>query len=250
MDGVELPQVEEVMWGAPGTLLAASVMLDATGEERWREARDETAEALWARRDDEGRWLRRMYGYEFHGLQPWHGLVGNVSALAPPALDGERRRRLVEETAAVLERAAVVEDGLTNWPYSDRPRLASPDGKIRLQFCTGAPGIVATASEYLDEELLIACAELAWRAGPPGMEKGPCICHGTAGTGHAFLKVLARTGDERWLDRARRFATHALAQVERRGHGRYSLWTGDLGVALFAADCIGGRSELPVFDTL
>ena len=28
-----------------------------------------------------------------------------------------------------------------------------------------------------------------------------------------------------WLDRARRFAVHALGQIERRGTGRYSLWT-------------------------
>jgi hypothetical protein len=63
--------------------------------------------------------------------------------------------------------------------------------------------------------------------------------------------VLARTGDERWLDRARRFAAHALEQVERlrkqRGGGRYSLWTGDLGVALYAADCLEERAAYPFF---
>ena len=82
------------------------------------------------------------------------------------------------------------------------------------------------------------------------MEKGPCLCHGTAGTGHAFLKVFERTGDERWLNHARRFALHALEQVERRGQGRHSLFTGDVGVALYAADCIEGRGEIPVFDVL
>ena len=47
---------------------------------------------------------------------------------------------------------------------------------------------------------------------------------------------------------------HALAPVERlraeRGRGRYSLWTGDVGTALFAADCISGTSGYPVFDGL
>jgi Lanthionine synthetase C-like protein len=81
------------------------------------------------------------------------------------------------------------------------------------------------------------------------MEKGPGVCHGTAGNGYAFLKLFARTGDELWLDRARRFAMHALEQVERRGHGRYSLWTGDPGFALFAADCVDGRSDYPILDT-
>jgi lanthionine synthetase-like protein len=242
--------VDEVMWGAPGTLLVASAMLERTGAPRWREVRDATADALWARRKPDGLWEQRLYGEEYRGLQPWHGLVGNVRALLP-ALDDERGRGLEDTTARILERTAVVEDGLANWPYTERPRLASPeDGQIRLQFCCGAPGIVATAYHYLPEELLIAGGELAWRAGPPGMEKGPCICHGTAGTGHAFLKLFARTQDERWLERARRFAVHALEQVERRGHGRYSLWTGDVGVALFAADCVDARGELPVFDVL
>jgi Lanthionine synthetase C-like protein len=76
------------------------------------------------------------------------------------------------------------------------------------------------------------------------------ICHGTAGNGYAFLKAFERTGDELWLDRARRFAVHALDQVERRGHGRYSLWTGDVGVALFAADCLEERTGYPVLDSL
>jgi hypothetical protein len=236
---------DEVMWGTPGTLIAARVMHEWTGEERWRGALRESAEALVARRDADGAWVQHLYGQEFQGLQPWHGVVGNVRALRP-----EPASQLESDAAALLERTAVVEAGRANWPYRVRPQLASPDGRIRLQFCCGAPGIVATASTYLAEELLLAGARLAWAAGPPGMEKGPSLCHGTAGTGYAFLKVFERTGDELWLERARTFAVHALAQVERRGRGRYSLWTGDIGVALFAADCIEGRSEIPVFDVL
>jgi hypothetical protein len=45
---------------------------------------------------------------------------------------------------------------------------------------------------------------------------------------------------------------HALDQVRRlrkqNGRGRYSLWTGDLGVALYVADCITGRGVYPVLD--
>jgi Lanthionine synthetase C-like protein len=242
-------EVEEVMWGSPGTLLAARAMLEWTGDERWHAAWDESAAALLARRNVDALWTQRMYGQEFEGLQPWHGLVGNVHSLRA-MLDDDREAALLRDTAAALERTAVVENGHANWPYRVRPELASPDGTIRMQFCTGAPGVVATASDYLEEELLLAGAELAWNAGPPGMEKGPALCHGTAGTGYAFLKVFERTQDERWLQRARRFAMHALQQVERRDEGRYSLWTGDIGAALFAADCIDVRAELPVFDVL
>jgi hypothetical protein len=239
-------EAEEVMWGTPGTLIAAHAMFAWTGDDRWREAWDESADALWARRDAEGLWTQRLYGQELRSLNPPHGLVGNVQALLP-LLDEERREALKRDTAAVLSRTAAVEDGLANWPPRDRPTLPGPDGQIRVQWCAGGPGIVIAAADYLDEQLLLAGAELAWRTGPPGMEKGPSICHGTAGNGHAFLKVFERTGDERWLDRARQFATHALDQVGRRP-GRYSLWTGDVGVALYASDCLEGRSRYPFLD--
>jgi hypothetical protein len=68
-----------------------------------------------------------------------------------------------------------------------------------------------------------------------------------------MLKTFERTGDEQWLDRARRFAVHALEQVERlrdvRGRGRYSLWTGDVGAALYAADCLDAKARYPILDS-
>jgi hypothetical protein len=68
------------------------------------------------------------------------------------------------------------------------------------------------------------------------------------------LRTFGRTGDKRRLDRARRFAVHALGQIKRwrevRGSGRYSLWTGDLGAALFAADSLDAHAEVPVVDYL
>jgi hypothetical protein len=45
---------------------------------------------------------------------------------------------------------------------------------------------------------------------------------------------------------------HAAAQVERErtevGRGRYSLWTGDPGSALYLALCLDGSPTLPGFD--
>src|SRR5918996_199227 len=90
------------------------------------------------------------------------------------------------------------------------------EGGIRLQWCHGGAGVVASTAPYLEEELLLAGAELVWQAGPASMEKGPGICHGTAGNGYAFLRTFGRTADEGWLERGRRFAVHALDQVATR----------------------------------
>ena len=241
-----------LMWGAPGTMLAARALLDATGEERWADAWRESADALLGRRDGDGLWVQHLYGERSRQLGPIHGAVGNVAALlgGGSLLADERRATLARETAALLERTAVRAGGLANWPVAAGEPLLGSDGQIRLQWDAGAAGIVSTAAGYLDEELLLAGAELVWQAGAHGPEKGSGICHGTAGNGHALLAAFERTQDERWLERARRFATHALEQAgrarEQRGRGRYSLWTGDVGVALFAADCLEARSRYPI----
>jgi hypothetical protein len=231
----------EVMWGAPGTALAAKAMFAWTGEERWREAWLESAESVWSTRDRDGLWTNRLYGQTFRSLTPPHGLVGNIHVLRDALED--RREVLERETGETLRRLAVTEDGLVNWPAREG---GDPE---HLQWCYGAPGIVIAAADYLDEELLLAAAELTWQAGPSSMDKGSGICHGTSGNGFAFLKVFERTGDDVWLERARRFAMHALGQIERRGTGRYSLWTGDVGVALYAAGCLEATAAYPIFDT-
>jgi len=233
-------EANELLWGSPGTMLVARAMFDWTGEERWLNAWRESADVLLARRDEDGIWTQQLYGSARRFLGPGHGLVANVRALLP-------EHDLREETAAVLAREAVVEDGLANWPALAGGELEAGDGMIRVQWCHGAPGIISTAAEYLDEELLLAGAELTWRAGAHGREKGPGICHGTAGNGYALLKTFARTDDERWLERARRFAVHALLQAEREG-SRYSLFTGDMGAAVFASSCLDADSRFPVLD--
>ena len=230
---------DDVMWGVPGTLLVMLAMHDWTGESRWANAAHESASVLRGRRGDDGLWRQDD---DYRGLGTLHGAAGNTLAL----LRLEPDEALASETAAVLARHAFREGGLANWPGAPGRELA------RLQWCTGAPGILSGAWDYLDEELLLAGAELIWRAGAHGDEKGHGLCHGTSGNGFALLKAFARTGDERWLERARRFAVHALAQAERiaaaNGRRRYSLFTGDVGTALFAAACLDIDSRYPILD--
>lgn len=216
----------DLMWGIPGTLLAARALHTRTGAATWADAVKASEDALRAEREADGLWTQRLWGESWKGLSPIHGLVGNVVAL------GE-----IGNAAEVIRERATTEDGYANW------------GDARLQWCVGAPGIVAHAAPYLDQELLLAAARLIFDAGPPAAEKGAGICHGTCGNGYALLKTFERTGDERWLERARAFAMHALVQTDRL-EPRYSLFTGSIGAALFAADCIDGRARYPVLDSL
>jgi hypothetical protein len=100
------------------------------------------------------------------------------------------------------------------------------------------------------DELLIAAGNLVWQAGP--LAKGPNLCHGTAGNGYAFLKLYRRTSDPIWLERARVFAMHAIGQCDqhRREFGRYhpSLWTGDVGLAIYLWSCIEVDCRFPTMD--
>ena len=227
-------EAEDLMWGTPGTLVAAAAMRDWTGEERWTEAARESAAALASRRDADGMWTQRIWGTSFRGGGTVHGLAGNVRALLQ--VDDPRNDALRAESADFFARDATREDGLANW---------SSEGK--LQWCVGAPGVVSAARDYLDAELLVAGAELIWRAGPPGEEKGHGICHGTSGNGFGLLAAFERTQDELWLERARWFAVHALAQAARMP-GRYSLFTGGGGTALCAAACLEADARYPVLE--
>ena len=154
------------------------------------------------------------------------------------------------ELANTIARTATREGALANW----RAWLHAHPGHPKLvQFCHGAPGFVACLADFPDaslDDLLVAAGETTWHAGP--LTKGSNICHGTGGNGYAFLKLFRRTGEALWLERARAFAMHAAAQVERLrtkfGCGRHSLWTGDAGTAVYLWSCIREDAAFPTVD--
>ncbi len=134
---------------------------------------------------------------------------------------------------------------------SDARWAAAP--RLLMQFCHGAPGFVICLADMPGAELdalLIAAGEATWAAGP--LAKGSNLCHGTGGNGYALLKLFERTGDARWLERARAFAMHAIAQMQadeqQVGQLRYSLWTGDPGLAIYLWDCLRSRAAFPTLD--
>jgi hypothetical protein len=234
-----------------------------TGEERWAELWSAGAERLletWRHDEalDAWLWTQRVGGRDARFVGPAHGLVGNVHVLLSGGtlLAPEQRAEVERRTIETMTRLAVVEDGRANWPpVADEP--LEQRGGIRVQWCHGPGGtLTALADVALDDlgwsALLEAAGQLVWDAGP--LRDSPGLCHGTAGNAYALLALWRRTGDERWLARARAFAGHAAGQVEARaarlGHGRHSLFTGDEGVALCLASCLTGDARMPIADRL
>jgi len=249
----------ELMWGAPGTMLAASFLHDLDADPRWSELLRRCAERLWSQLEWSDRhgcafWTQDMYGHRSSYLDAVHGFVATASVLirGRHLLDAASWAAWQDCIVNTVQRSATREGPLANWRvFLDVPEGTTP--RMLMQFCHGAPGFVvclAGLPRPALDELLIAAGETTWAAGP--LAKGSNLCHGTAGNGYAFLKLYRRTGDVLWLERARAFAMHALAQSRAdaavHGQGRYSLWTGDPGLAIYLWACVHGTADYPTLD--
>lgn len=259
IEGNQDHPARELMWGAPGTLLAALFLHRRDGDARWARLFRAGAAHLWQQlqwSDTQGcaYWTQDLYGRQSTYLDAVHGFVATACVLI-------QGRHLLEAAAwaawqativNTVQRTAVWEGERANWPPMLLPPAGAPPRWL-MQFCHGAPGFVIClaglpAAEL--DDLLIAAGEATWAAGP--LNKGSNLCHGTGGNGYAFLKLYRRSGDARWLDRARAFAMHGIAQTqaELRQHGRlrHSLWTGDPGFAIYLWDCLHGGADFPTLD--
>ena len=249
----------ELMWGSPGSLLAAALMHRRTGDERWATlfraiAQRLREQLLWSERQACHYWSQDMYGRTTRYLDAVHGFAATACVLINarhllPADDWPEWQRCIETTVA---NTAIREGGMATWPTQADEPPGTPQ-KWLMQFCHGAPGFVICLAQlpgYVLDALLVEAGEATWAAGP--LTKGSNLCHGTAGNAYAFLVLLARTGDAHWRERARAFAMHAIAQFEdetaRAGRLRHSLWTGDIGLAIFLWDCLRGKTQFPTLD--
>ena len=248
--------IRELMWGMPGSMLACVHMSEMTGEPRWRALFEAQAVRLLEELEEipEGPlWTQDLYGSRHRWLGPVHGYAGNMIPLIRGWhwLTDDQRARIAEAVPRTLAANAWRSELGANWGAI----AGSTSPPVLCQHCHGAPGIVTTfanvqfASPALDA-LLLEGGDFTWAAGP--LAKGSNLCHGTGGNGYAFLKLHRRTGDALWLDRAQAFAMTAVAQFQEArdafGQGRYSLWTGDVGLAIYLWDCLSAEPRFPTID--
>ncbi len=249
----------ELMWAAPGAMIVARSMLESTHDPRWKQLLIDSSNILisrWKNHPEIGVriWTQDLYGKQSHYLGAVHGFAGNVFGIliSKPYMPENQLEMVLKDSVETLLRTALRSDGLVNW----KPALESDPENILVQWCHGSPGIVTALGEFPKnhsselENLLVEAGELIWRAGP--LKKPFGLCHGTAGNGYAFLKLYRRTGNTVWLDRARRFAIHALDQSDhqkkKNGKRRFGLLTGDLGLAYYLWSCIKEDNRFPLID--
>jgi hypothetical protein len=112
-------------------------------------------------------------------------------------------------------------------------------GGFMSGWCNGSAGFVflwALAHRTLNDPRYAALAEgAAWNAWEdPGREAS--LCCGLAGRAYALLHHWRHGGGPDWLERARDLAERAAGSVSRQGESAHSLYKGELGVAVLAAD--------------
>ncbi len=252
----------ELMWGSPGTLLAALFLHQRSGDPRWAALFRTTAAKLWSQLQWSAEhqcsyWTQDLYGRQSTYLDAVHGFVATASPLIQGRhlLDAQAWSDWQQCIVNTVQRTATWEGenpAMANWrAWLDTPAGQTP--RLLMQFCHGAPGFVICLADMPGaalDPLLTAAGEATWAAGP--LIKGANLCHGTGGNGYALLKLFQRSGDARWLDRARAFAMHGIAQMEadaqQYGQLRYSLWTGDPGFAIYLWDCLRGSAAFPTLD--
>ena len=255
--GADLP-TNGVIWGRAGCAIGALHLYRATGDKAAERTLREIAQSLvddWIQRDGAWLWRTELYGHNDHMLSALHGMAANLAPLVQgiDQLPVGLQRLAEDRIGPTLARSAVREGKFVNWPLtfgeSSRPTASSR----LLQHCNGAPGLINVFRCWPDtsiDETLTRAGELIWRAGP--LRKRPSLCHGVPGSGLALLRLFERTGEARWLERARRFAMHAIAQdrqaLAATGQRKFSLWTGDLGLAVFLRQCIDARAGFPTVD--
>ncbi len=228
-------------------MLAALELWRLTGQVRWRDAYLDSANWLL----DEWReqvWVQDLYGEKRRYTGAGHGFASNAFVLLEGReLLGDRADDAIQRIVAAFHELAVERDGVAQWfPVAD-----DATGRRPVQWCHGSPGMVISLSglpaDDQTDRLLAAGGELTWRAGP--LVEGVGLCHGTAGNVYAFLALHTRFREELWLHRARMFAMDAAADVDRRraasGRGRYTLFTGDIGVALLLRSCLNADGAFP-----
>jgi len=253
----------ELMWGAPGSMIVALEMFRKTQQPEWLAIYQKGAAHLLSNYylDEEKQcyvWQQDLYGSKAIYLGLVHGFAGNAYALLKGHQYYPLSELVLEQLNTTLIQSAQQTSEHANWnPCLEEPTTFKIQSLL-LHVCHGAPAIILglNALWHLGtmetRDLFLKAGQLIWDAGP--LKKPWGLCHGTAGNGYALLRLFALTQDEVWLDRAKKFAVHAIFQSQQAEAEykqiRTDAWCGDMGLALFLHSCLEVNADFPMLDYL
>ncbi len=218
----------EALWGSPGTAIAALLIRECNGDARFDDVLRSTHDELWEtweapRGDDGSLWVQDLYGQTRRFVGAGHGAPGNLVPFvgALDLLDDGRRAALRERIVTFLDAYAIDDGDACNWCRSANraPAIAcsgatAPRNDHRARAASGAPARSPRARRSVMERPETASRFYDWRNEP----------------------------------------AHAIDHVERWrvafGMPSASLWTGDMGVALFVDAVLRQDPAIPSMDAL
>jgi serine/threonine-protein kinase len=250
----------ELLFGRSATLLGCSLLLDLARDRPsmdfapLRELGDQTFEVLLQR-------LSRCPAIRLYS-QPlnlgiahgWAGVLwailcwcaSNQAQLPGAAYD---RLQQLADLGEFTGRGA-------RWPWLNPGANRRATIVYMPGWCNGSAGFVhlwTAAHRLTREDIFLQLAEAAaWHSWESG-ELSPDLCCGLTGRAYAMLSLYRSTGDAVWLERAQALGMRAIDEVSKEEGGvlRYSLYGGDLGVALFVAGLSHPEdSYMPLFEGL
>jgi eukaryotic-like serine/threonine-protein kinase len=230
----------DVAFGRSGLLLGCSLALEAlpaTLEVRpLRTLGDGLRDSLWTQLEREPALPEST---ELKSLGAAHGWAGYLFALMRwseasgtplPATLGER----LEQLAALGQPAG---RGL-RWPHEAGAHPLG--GALEASWCNGAAGYVylwTLAHRQIGDEMYARLAEMAAWSAYEGHPAAPGdLCCGFAGRAYSLVCLYKHSGEPAWLARAHRLSDYAARSVRVEPLRRDSLYKGEVGVALLAAD--------------
>ena len=235
--------------GRSGLLLTAALLLEAPGEPpaELRAFGDGLLAGLWEEIDE----LPSIPDcVERPNLGIAHGWAGYLyaslrwcRAAGAPMPEG-----LATRLAELADRARPSGRGL-HWRW-----YAESGGDVGTMagWCNGSAGFVflwTLAHQILGDpryrEMAGGAAWNAWEAPDPH----GTLCCGLAGRAYALLNLWKHGGGDEWLTRARDLAAQAALTIERSAEATDSLYKGEVGVAVLAADLARPEEAvLPFFE--
>ena len=230
--------------GRSGSLLAASLLLPLSSDSSLRSFGSATLRDLWTALGARPP-LAASPARTFLGMA--HGWAGYLYAtLRWCSASGEPLpSRFVERLHELAELRTRKGRG-AYWR-----RIVEKDAMVP-GWCNGSAGYVflfAHAHRVFGDAQWLSLAELAGWNNWDEPRHLTSLCCGSSGRAYALLALYKHTGSREWLARARSLANHAVSAANATTQRRYSLWRGELGVAVLIADLASPENaRMPFFE--